>query len=60
MAAAFFPGSTDMVKFWTKLGFVKKIMVPVNQSEVGSGPRGGAHEVPVWVEQDRQNINGFD
>lgn len=61
MSASFFPGSTDMVQFWTRLGFVKKLELgPATQGKIGAG-RGAAKQAPpsVWVERERQDINGF-
>ncbi|KAF7792008.1 hypothetical protein EIP86_003035 [Pleurotus ostreatoroseus] len=43
---AFFPGSTDMIKLWHKLGFVAK-------EELVPG------EPPAWIEQERALPHGF-
>ena len=40
VSSAFFPGSTDMVREWAKLGFVEKVC---------SEPPG----LPFWVEVER-------
>ena len=45
-STSFFPGSTDMVKTWSRLGFVAKIELP------------GVDE-PVWIEQEREMPRGF-
>ncbi|KAL1952428.1 hypothetical protein VTO73DRAFT_1577 [Trametes versicolor] len=61
VSASFFPGSTDMVQFWTRLGFVKKLELgPATQGKIGA-ERGAAKQAPpsVWVERERQDINGF-
>ncbi|KAF8208007.1 hypothetical protein K438DRAFT_1813258 [Mycena galopus ATCC 62051] len=46
MSVSFFPGSTDMIRSWNELGFVRKIAV--------SGT-----PYPIWVERDRVMGRGF-
>jgi hypothetical protein len=40
----FFPGSTDMVRYWQLLGFVDKKTIHTDNQEV----------VPIWTETERQ------
>ena len=44
LSSAFFPGSTDMVRKWTELGFVKKFDVK---------------PLPIWVEVERELPRGY-
>ncbi|KAI0825347.1 hypothetical protein BC628DRAFT_1410386 [Trametes gibbosa] len=58
VSASFFPGSTDMVQNWTKLGFVKKFNL-VSFGVGGQLPPDVEARPDVWIEQERQLINGF-
>ncbi|PVF96132.1 hypothetical protein CPB86DRAFT_522864 [Serendipita vermifera] len=40
----FFPGSTDMVRFWQLLGFVEQKTISINDQE----------KVPIWIETERK------
>ncbi|KAH9850551.1 hypothetical protein C2E23DRAFT_734556 [Lenzites betulinus] len=58
VSASFFPGSTDMIKNWTKLGFVKKFNLAT--LGVAGEPAADLNALPdVWIEQERQVINDF-
>ncbi|KAI0641111.1 hypothetical protein C8Q79DRAFT_321126 [Trametes meyenii] len=55
--SSFFPGSTDMVKFWTRLGFVKKLDdSAVSRASLADG---AGKKQCMWVERERQMVNGF-
>ncbi|KAG0698475.1 hypothetical protein DFH29DRAFT_941178 [Suillus ampliporus] len=43
--AEYFPGSTDMVQHWQKLGFVTKVPIVIGESNL-----------PVWAESERMPI----
>lgn len=47
MSVSFFPGSTDMVRTWTKLGFVQKV-------------KNEGMQYPVWVENERLLPRGYE
>ncbi|KAG1743634.1 uncharacterized protein EDB91DRAFT_1274175 [Suillus paluster] len=49
--AEYYPGSTDMIHHWNKLGFVAKVPGIV----VGESPK-----LPVWLENERMRIDASD